>query len=146
MRYTSVCVECGSWRLACSLHERWRCRCGHLLLKYSVIFGRTDKSNTSFESRKTLCLFACTHNNKILCFCKIMKANRMCFLPSRSVSLSAKLQNFALQSDMENIFIESEMCTFNWTVSIQIQFKWKTNILKWCNLYEICWQVHSLDA
>ncbi len=31
--------------------------------KISVIFGHTDKSNTSFESVKTLRLFVCTQNN-----------------------------------------------------------------------------------
>ncbi len=55
------------------------------LLKYSLISAHTDKSNTSFKSIKTLRLFVCTHNNnKTLCFCKIIKANRMRFLPSRS--------------------------------------------------------------
>ncbi len=55
------------------------------LLKYSLISAHTDKSNTSFKSIKTLRLFMCTHNNnKTLRFCKIIKANRMRFLPSRS--------------------------------------------------------------
>ncbi len=40
----------------------------------------------------------CTHNNnKTLSFCKIMKANRMCFLLSQSVDLSAKLCILGLQ-------------------------------------------------
>ncbi len=48
--------------------------------------GHTDKNNTSFESVKTLHLFVCTHNNnKTLHFCKIMKANRMRFLPFQSL-------------------------------------------------------------
>ncbi len=46
------------------------------------IFG-TDKSNTSFQSVKTVRLFVGTHNNnETLRFCKIIKANRMRFLPS----------------------------------------------------------------
>uniref|UniRef100_A0A672RMC6 mitogen-activated protein kinase kinase kinase n=1 Tax=Sinocyclocheilus grahami TaxID=75366 RepID=A0A672RMC6_SINGR len=61
--------------------DRLRRRCAHLLLKYSLIFAHTDKSNTSFTSVKTRRLFVCTrNNNKTLCFCKIMKANRMHFL------------------------------------------------------------------
>ncbi len=94
----SVCAE---WKLnSSSLLDRWRCRSADLLLKYSVIFGHTDKSNTSFKSVKTLRLFVCTHNKNKLRFCKIMKANRMRFLPSRSVNLSAKLHVdiFALQT------------------------------------------------
>ncbi len=43
----------------------------------------------------------------------------MHFLPSRSVNLSAKLQNsvYACFTDMKNISIESEMSTFKWTNS-----------------------------
>ncbi len=65
---------CGVWRKALTAGQM------------EVIFGHTDKSNTSFESVKTLHLFVCTHNNnKTLRFCKIMKANRMSFLLSRSL-------------------------------------------------------------
>ncbi len=61
-----------------------------LALKILIIFGHIDKSNTYFESIKTLRLFLCTRNNNKPRFCEIMKANRMCFLPSRSVNLSVK--------------------------------------------------------
>ncbi len=82
------------WKLNSSLLTagQMRRRCTHLLLKYSLIFVHTDKSNTFFKSIKTLHLFVCTHNNnKMLRFCKIMKANRMRFLPS--VNLSTSLRN-----------------------------------------------------
>ncbi len=62
----------------------------HLLLKYSLIFGHTDKNNESFESVNTVNFYALTQN-KTLHFCKIMKANRMHFRVSVSVNLSAKL-------------------------------------------------------
>ncbi len=54
----------------------------------------------------------------LLRFCKIMKANRMCFLPSQSLWIWARtsktLWRLALQT---NISINSEMSTFNWTNS-----------------------------
>ncbi len=85
----------------------------HLLLKYSLILRHTDKSNISFESVKSLRLFVCTHNNnKTLHFCKIMKANRMRFLLSRSVNLSAKLHVYLCLTDIKNIYTESEMSNF----------------------------------
>ncbi len=115
MRYWSVCVEAEQQR---SLQDRWRNRSAHLLLKYSLIFGHTDKSNTSFESVKTPCLFVCTHNNnKTLCFCKIMKANRMRFLPSRSLWTWARNCVYLCLTYIKNISIESEMSTFKWTNS-----------------------------
>ncbi len=81
----------------------------------------------------------CTHNNnKTLCFCKIMKANRMRFLPSRSVNLSVKFRNsvYACLTDMKNISRE-------WNVYFQInQFKWKTYILRLSNTYERCIEAH----
>ncbi len=76
-----------------------------------------QKSNTSLKSVKTLRLFVCTHNNNKTCFCKIMKANRMRFLPSRSVNLSVNLCVYLCLTDIKNIYIESEMSTFKWTNS-----------------------------
>ncbi len=76
---------CGVWKLNRSLH---------LLLKYSIIFGHTDESNTSFESVKTIrCLFVCTqNNNETLCFCKIKQTGcASCRLVLVSVNFSAKL-------------------------------------------------------
>ncbi len=83
-----------------------------LALKILVIFGHIDKSNTYFESIKTLRLFLCTHNNNKTRFCEIMKANRMCFLPSRSVNLSVKYRVYLYLIVTKKLSIESEMSTF----------------------------------
>ncbi len=69
-----------------------------------LIFGHTDKSNTSFKSVKTLRLFVCTHNNNKTRFCKIMN----CELERETLCI------FALQT-LKNISIQSEMSTFKWT-------------------------------
>ncbi len=108
---------CWEWKLnSSSLQDRWRHRSAHLLLKYSLVFAHTDKSNTYFESVKTLRLFVCTHNNnKTLLFCKTMKANRMRFLPSPSLWTRARNSVHTCLTDMKNISIESEMFTFKWT-------------------------------
>ncbi len=54
-------------------------------VKYALILSHKGKNNTSFGTVKGLLLFVCTPNmNKILCFCKIKKTNRMRFLPSLS--------------------------------------------------------------
>ncbi len=55
----------------------------------------------------------CTHNNNKTRFCKIMKANRMRFLPSQSLWTSAR--NFVYIC--KNISIKSEMSAFKWTNS-----------------------------
>ncbi len=139
---SNVNVEmCGEWKLnSRSLQDRWRCRCTHLLLKYSRIFAHTDKSNTSFKSVKTLRLFLCTqNNNKTLCFCKIMKANRMRFLASQSPWTWARNSVYICLTDMKKYIYRER------NVNFQInQFKWKTNILRLCNLYETCRQAHPL--
>ncbi len=126
---------CGAWKLnSSSLQDRWRRQCAHLLLKYSI-FGHTNKSNASFESVKTLRLFMCTHNNnKTWSFCKIMKATGSCF----SLCFCELKRNsmYAYLTDMKNIYRERN-------VYFQInQFKWRTNILRLCNPYETCIQVH----
>lgn len=53
-------------------------------LKYAIIFAHTYKSNTSFETVKGLLFCTFTITTKTLCFRKIMKKHRMCFLPPRS--------------------------------------------------------------
>ncbi len=81
-------------------------------MRYSSVCAESkqkQKSNTSFKSVKTLRLFVCTHNNNKTCFCKIMKANRMLFLPSRSVNLSVNLCVYLCLTDSKNISIKSEM-------------------------------------
>ncbi len=57
-----------------SLHHRWRSRSGHLLLKYSIIFGH--KSNTSFQSVKTLHLCAVSVNLHIFVLIKKKKKKK----------------------------------------------------------------------
>ncbi len=94
---------------------RWRHRCAHLLLKYSLLFGHTNKSNTPFESVKILCLFVCTHNNnKTLHFCKIMKQTGCAFCRLGLSELQRKTLCICL-TDIKNISIESEMSTFKWS-------------------------------
>ncbi len=110
-----VCAEC-VWRIALTA-EQMEAPVRSLAPKILVIFGHTDKSNTSFTSVKTLRLFVCTHNKNKSRVCKIMKANNMRFLPSRSVNLSAKLRVYLYLTDIKNIYIESEMSTFKWTNS-----------------------------
>ncbi len=52
-----------------------------------VSFDRTDKNKVSFESAKGLLLFLYSHNNnKIMCFSKINKINRVRSLPALSLS------------------------------------------------------------
>ncbi len=48
---------CGVWKLNSSAHCRTEAPVCILLLKYSLIFGHTDKSNTSFKSVKTKFIF-----------------------------------------------------------------------------------------
>ncbi len=84
VHYSGVC---GVWKLNRSALTAGPMEvpvCSHAL-KILRHFGHTEKSNTSFKSVKTLHLFVCTHNNNTTCFCKIMKANRMHFLLSRSL-------------------------------------------------------------
>ncbi len=84
-----------------------------------------DKSNTSFESVKTLRLFVCTHNNKTLCFCKTMKADRMRFLPSRSLWTWARNSVYTCLTDMKKIYLYRVKCLLS-NKLIQM----KTNILR----------------
>jgi len=127
---SSVCAECGSWIVTHSLQDRWR---RHLLIcssnSCSTIFAHTDKSNTSFESVKTLHLFVCTHNNnKTLCFCKIMKASRMCFLPSRSVNLSAELCVYLYLTDIKKYIYRVVLSRYQ-NFSIRYRYQWKSTVL-----------------
>ncbi len=76
----SVLLKCLYGVEAEPTQDRWKHWCAHLLLKYSVIFADTAKSNASFESVKTLRLFFRTHNNnEMLHFCEIMKSSRCSF-------------------------------------------------------------------
>ncbi len=58
--FSSVCVECGNWTIALSMQDRYRHRCGYLLLKYSAIFGHRYKS---IINRSSVCP---PNNNKIM--------------------------------------------------------------------------------
>ncbi len=83
------------------------------LLKILRNFAHTDKSNKSFQSVKGILLFVCTHNNnKTLCFCKIMKANRVRVLPSKSLWTWARQkinylinQNFVFATQTSKIYL-----------------------------------------
>ncbi len=137
---SSVCVECGNWTIALSMQDRYRQWCGYLLLKYSAIFGHGYKSIINRSS-------VCPPNNNKMCFCKIMKANRMHF------RLSQSLWTWTSKHSVYLPYRHEKYIYWEWNVYTQInQFKWKTDILRFCNPYETCthellrrWRVRVAD-
>ncbi len=86
-KYVLFKCLCGVWKLDSSVLTAGQMEVPVRFLALDKLchFASTDKSNSYFEFEKTLRLFVCTNNNKLLHFCKILKANRTRFLLSRSL-------------------------------------------------------------